>query len=71
MRAELAKTKERAQHVEQERAAVVAETARLRGEADVLRAERDQLREREAEHAAEQRELDSIALMRMRGSAPA
>ena len=33
--------------------------------------ERDQLREREAESAAEQHELDSIALMRVRGSAPA
>src|ERR1700686_285809 len=29
--------------------------------------ERDQLREREAENAAEQAELDSIALMRVRG----
>jgi flagellar export protein FliJ len=33
--------------------------------------ERDQLREREAESAAEQSELDDIALMRMRGAAPA
>jgi flagellar protein FliJ len=33
--------------------------------------ERDQLREREAESAAEQAELDDIALMRMRGVAPA
>ena len=33
--------------------------------------ERDQLREREAETAAEQAELDDIALMRMRGVAPA
>src|SRR5580704_13437569 len=33
--------------------------------------ERDQLREREAESAAEQHELDSIALMRVRGTAPA
>ena len=33
--------------------------------------ERDQLREREAESAAEQHELDSIGLMRVRGSAPA
>src|SRR3984957_14786981 len=32
--------------------------------------ERDQLREREAENAAEQAELDDIALMRMRGGAP-
>jgi flagellar FliJ protein len=33
--------------------------------------ERDQAREREAEDAAEQAELDSIALMRARGGAPA
>ena len=33
--------------------------------------ERDQMREREAEAAAEQDELDSIALMRVRGTAPA
>src|SRR6202048_4862511 len=33
--------------------------------------ERDQLREREAENAAEQTELDDIALMRVRGVAPA
>jgi flagellar export protein FliJ len=33
--------------------------------------ERDQLREREAETAAEQSELDDIALMRLRGAAPA
>jgi flagellar FliJ protein len=33
--------------------------------------ERDQLREREAESAAEQAELDGIALMRARGAAPA
>ncbi len=33
--------------------------------------ERDQAREREAEQAAEQAELDSIALMRARGGAPA
>jgi flagellar protein FliJ len=33
--------------------------------------ERDQAREREAEQAAEQSELDSIALMRARNSAPA
>jgi flagellar protein FliJ len=33
--------------------------------------ERDQAREREAENAAEQAELDSIALMRARGAAPA
>jgi flagellar protein FliJ len=33
--------------------------------------ERDQMREREAEHAAEQAELDGIALMRARGIAPA
>jgi len=33
--------------------------------------ERDQMREREAETAAEQAELDDIALMRMRGVAPA
>ncbi len=33
--------------------------------------ERDQLREREAEDAAEQTELDAIALMRVRGGAPA
>ena len=30
--------------------------------------ERDQLREREAEHAVEQSELDAIALMRVRGA---
>jgi flagellar export protein FliJ len=30
--------------------------------------ERDQLREREAEHAVEQSELDTIALMRVRGA---
>ncbi len=30
--------------------------------------ERDQMREREAETAAEQTELDSIALMRVRGA---
>ena len=30
--------------------------------------ERDQLREREAEHTAEQSELDAIALMRVRGA---
>jgi flagellar protein FliJ len=30
--------------------------------------ERDQMREREAEHAAEQAELDGIALMRARGA---
>ena len=33
--------------------------------------ERDQMREREAEDAAEQTELDAIALMRVRGGAPA
>jgi flagellar FliJ protein len=33
--------------------------------------ERDQMREREAENAMEQAELDSIALMRVRGGAPA
>src|ERR1700735_2008538 len=33
--------------------------------------ERDQMREREAEEAAEQAELDGIALLRMRGAAPA
>src|SRR5579864_6382631 len=33
--------------------------------------ERDQIREREAENAAEQAELDDIALMRVRGAAPA
>ena len=33
--------------------------------------ERDQQREREAENTAEQHELDSIGLMRVRGSAPA
>jgi flagellar protein FliJ len=33
--------------------------------------ERDQAREREAEDAAEQAELDGIALMRARGTAPA
>jgi flagellar protein FliJ len=33
--------------------------------------ERDQMREREAESATEQVELDTIALMRMRGVAPA
>jgi flagellar protein FliJ len=33
--------------------------------------ERDQAREREAEDATEQAELDGIALMRARGSAPA
>ncbi len=33
--------------------------------------ERDQMREREAEGALEQAELDSIALMRVRGIAPA
>lgn len=33
--------------------------------------ERDQIRERDAENAAEQSELDDIALMRMRGAAPA
>ena len=33
--------------------------------------ERDQIREREAENAAEQAELDDIALMRVRGVAPA
>jgi len=33
--------------------------------------ERDQMREREAENVAEQAELDSIALMRLRGGAPA
>jgi len=33
--------------------------------------ERDQMREREAEDAVEQSELDSLALMRMRGVAPA
>ena len=33
--------------------------------------ERDQMREREAENAAEQAELDDIALMRVRGVAPA
>jgi len=33
--------------------------------------ERDQMREREAENAAEQVELDGIALMRARGVAPA
>ncbi len=33
--------------------------------------ERNQARDREAESAAEQAELDSIALMRARGSAPA
>ncbi len=33
--------------------------------------ERDQAREREVESAAEQAELDGIALMRARGSAPA
>jgi len=32
--------------------------------------ERDQMREREAENAVEQTELDAIALMRVRGSAP-
>ena len=32
--------------------------------------ERDQMREREAENAAEQAELDSVALMRARGGAP-
>ena len=33
--------------------------------------ERDQARERDAENSAEQAELDDIALMRMRGVAPA
>ncbi len=33
--------------------------------------ERDQARERDAESAAEQSELDAIALMRVRGGAPA
>jgi flagellar export protein FliJ len=33
--------------------------------------ERDQMREREAEHAAEQAELDAIGIMRARDSAPA
>src|ERR1700733_12275784 len=33
--------------------------------------ERDQLREREAKAAAEQSDLDAIALMRVRGTAPA
>jgi flagellar protein FliJ len=33
--------------------------------------ERDQLREREAENAAEQAELDGVALMRARSAAPA
>src|ERR1700676_1019113 len=33
--------------------------------------ERDQMRERDAEDAAEQAELDDIALMRVRGVAPA
>ena len=33
--------------------------------------ERDQMRERDAESAVEQAELDSIALMRVRGGAPA
>jgi flagellar protein FliJ len=33
--------------------------------------ERDQMREREAEEAAEQAELDGIALLRTRGTAPA
>ena len=33
--------------------------------------ERDQMREREAESAAEQAELDGIALLRARGIAPA
>ena len=33
--------------------------------------ERDQIREREAENAVEQAELDDIALMRVRGVAPA
>ena len=33
--------------------------------------ERDQAREREAENAIEQAELDSVALMRVRGVAPA
>jgi len=33
--------------------------------------ERDQMREREAQDAAEQTELDAIALMRVRGNAPA
>jgi flagellar FliJ protein len=33
--------------------------------------ERDQMREREAENDAEQTELDDIALMRVRGAAPA
>src|ERR1700723_627664 len=33
--------------------------------------ERDQMREREAENAAEQTELDAIALMQMRGTASA
>ncbi len=33
--------------------------------------ERDQMREREAESAAEQAELDGIALLRARGVAPA
>ena len=33
--------------------------------------ERDQMREREAENSAEQDELDAIALMRVRGAAPA
>ena len=32
---------------------------------------RDQMREREAENDAEQAELDSIALLRARGTAPA
>jgi flagellar export protein FliJ len=33
--------------------------------------ERDQMREREAQHAAEQAELDGIGIMRARGGAPA
>jgi flagellar export protein FliJ len=33
--------------------------------------ERDQMREREAEHAAEQAELDAIGIMRARDGAPA
>jgi flagellar protein FliJ len=33
--------------------------------------ERDQMRERQADNAAEQSELDSIALLRARGGAPA
>jgi len=33
--------------------------------------ERDQMREREAENTAQQTELDAIALMRVRGGAPA